>query len=285
MKKINARIGIVLSLCFHAVLFAGIGWVVTHTPLPAVEEQQVQISMEMLATQLQQPEIATAPETETAMAKQIPTTETQTVEPEVEAIPESEPTPAKVIEKPKEKEKPKLKEPPKEKVKPKMPEKLVEKPKEVPKAKSEKPSIKAVQVSPEVKQGIVAKAIPQATSSVKAQTAVSTTPQSATSNNVQASSSANEISAYKAQLQRALQQRAGNSYPPREKMMRKEGVVTISLLISPSGQVTNVSVIKSSGNSNLDAAAVKAAESTKMSSPPPAGFPTNLTVPIRFSIS
>ena len=95
--------------------------------------------------------------------------------------------------------------------------------------------------------------------------------------------SGNEINAYKVTLQRALQRRANNTYPAREKMMRKTGTVTLSFSVSSSGQVTNVQVINSSGNSNLDAAAVKAAQGTKTDAPP-AGFPSNVTVPVRFAI-
>ena len=98
-----------------------------------------------------------------------------------------------------------------------------------------------------------------------------------------AAASGTEINAYKSALQRALQRQANNAYPMRERMMRKMGTVTLSFTVSPVGQLTNVSVVSSSGNSNLDAAAVKAAQSTK-TSPPPAGFPNHVTVPVKFSI-
>ena len=97
------------------------------------------------------------------------------------------------------------------------------------------------------------------------------------------SASGTEINAYKSALQRALQRQANNAYPTRERMMRKMGTVTVSFTVSPTGQLTNVSVVSSSGNSNLDAAAVKAAQSTK-TSPPPEGFPNHVTVPVKFSI-
>ncbi|MDO4697653.1 MAG: TonB family protein [Pasteurellaceae bacterium] len=160
------------------------------------------------------------------------------------------------------------------------PEPIVEKPKEKPKKKpkpkpKEKPPVKAVEKGKEVKQGVAEKAIPNALQGNRLQVG-----ESGTAN----ASRANEVNAYKAQLQRALQQRANNAYPQREKMMRRTGTVTISFTIAPSGQITNVVVLKSSNNSNLDSAAVKAAQSTKMPSGPPAGFPTTLSVPVKFSL-
>lgn len=94
---------------------------------------------------------------------------------------------------------------------------------------------------------------------------------------------ASELSAYKTALQRALQRKANNSYPQREKMMRKTGTVTIKFNVTSSGAISNVSVVNSSGNSNLDNAAVKSAQAVSMPSPP-AGFPPSVTVPIRFSL-
>ncbi|MCK3654506.1 hypothetical protein A4G19_01580 [Pasteurellaceae bacterium Macca] len=218
---------------------------------------------------------------------------------------------AKPLEKPKEKEKPK--EPPKEKRKEKIkekpkekpPEKIKEKPKEKPKEKVKEKTkepkkdpvkpIKALEAGSEVKQGIVAKAIPQVAQGVKAQAGIvngsakgNALGQSASGgaekSNAASSSNSNEINAYKALLQRMLQQRANNAYPQREKLMRRTGTVTLALTVSPSGQVMNVRVANSSGNSNLDAAAVKAAQSTFLNRAPPAGFPSSLTVPVRFSL-
>ena len=155
--------------------------------------------------------------------------------------------------------------------------------------------VKALETGKEAKQGVVAKAVPNAFQGVKAQAGIPDgAPQGNNASLNQAgakvgsttpskTASSSEIDAYRSILQRALQQRANNAYPQREKMMRKTGVVTLRFTITPSGQITNVSVANSSGNENLDAAAVKAAQATNPPSPP-AGFPSSVSVPIRFAI-
>ncbi|WP_281772795.1 energy transducer TonB family protein, partial [Haemophilus parahaemolyticus] len=182
-------------------------------------------------------------------------------------------------------------EPPKPKAPPKEKPKKVEKP------------VKALEKGKEVKQGIVAKAQPNIPQSQTPKEGVVNGSQNGKGNVGSAkgvengnaakgngsdvgngsAASGTEINAYKSALQRALQRQANNAYPTRERMMRKMGTVTLSFTISPAGQLINVSVVSSSGNSNLDAAAVKAAQSTK-TSPPPEGFPNHVTVPVKFSI-
>ncbi|UVV65467.1 cell envelope integrity protein TolA [Glaesserella parasuis] len=256
MKKRHSRIGLIGSLTLHGTLFATVfGIIHTQKPLPTTEEVS-SISMEMLAARLEQEQVAVAAE--------------EPVEEEVkkpEPVIEPEPIPEPVPEPPKPKEKPKEKPKPKEKSKPK-----------------EKPPVKAIEKGAEAKQGVVAKAIPSAVQGAKNQEGIVTGSPKGSGTVNSGSASGGEINAYKAQLQRTLQQRANNAYPQREKMMRKTGTVTLSFQLSSSGQVINVQVINSSGNSNLDAAAMKAAQSTKMHSPPPAGFPTSLTVPVKFSV-
>ena len=286
MQKRHSRIGLISSLALHGFVFAGILTAINiEKPIPPVEQVN-SISIEMLAARLEQEQVAVTTEDVVEKVEQIeepkepePIIEPEPIpEPKIEPKPQPKPEPKeKPKEKPKETPKEKTKQPPKEKPKPK--EKPVEK------AKPEKPPIKALEKGKEVKQGIVAKAVPNAIQGTKNQVG----PANAQAQNTgfastNSASSAGEINAYKAQLQRTLQQRANNAYPQREKMMRKTGTVTLSFQLSSSGQVVNVQVINSSGNSNLDAAAMKAAQSTKMSSPPPAGFPTSLTVPVKFSI-
>ena len=53
-------------------------------------------------------------------------------------------------------------------------------------------------------------------------------------------------------------------YPPEEQRRGVTGTVTISLSYDPNGNVLEVQVIKSSGNRNLDRAAVKAAKRWKI---------------------
>lgn len=301
MDNKNSRIGLVTSLAIHGAMFAGV-WMAMNMPPPEKPAEEVtSISMEMMAAMLEQPQVAVAPETQPEPEQpkpEEPKPEEKVPEPEPVKVPEpvKEPEPLpKPVEKPKPKpvekpkEKPKPKEPPKEKPKP------VEKPKpkETPKpkkveAKPVEQPIKAIERGVVAQQGIVAKVAPNAQQSTKVQAGVTNGAASggakgSTTGNATASSGS-EIAAYKAALQRALQRRALGAYPARERQLRRTGVVTLAFSVSPTGQVTNVSVANSSGNESLDAAAVKAAQSTKVE-PPPAAFPTNLTVPVRFSLS
>lgn len=276
MDKRNSRIGLVGSILLHSAI-AGSVWAVMlnkSVQEPTVEQEVTSISMEMLAGIEQQAQVAVAPEEKEE--KEEPTVKEE--EPIQKEVAKEEPlkeplAEEKVVERPKNKPKETPKQPPKEKPK------KIEKPKAV---KVEKP--KALEKGNIAKEGIIAKAAPEIPQAAKAQSGIS-----AGNNNGKGTStaatggSASEISAYKAILQRALQRRANNAYPAREKMMRKTGTVTLSFSVLPSGQVSNVQVINSSGNSNLDAAAIKAAQGTK-TEPPPVGFPTNVTVPVRFAI-
>lgn len=178
-------------------------------------------------------------------------------EPEPEPEPDPEPIPDPKPEPPKPK-----KEKPKEK--PKV------KPKEKPKPKKETP--------PTPKTDKIIAKVEQEGNTNQSNQAV------ATDSSKVGQSTGNEISAYKAALQKALQKRALRSYPAREKLLRKTGVVLISFTVQPSGKLTNVKVVSSSGNSNLDNAAVKAAENTDIGMGPPLNFPRSLTIPIRYSI-
>ncbi|WP_373779181.1 energy transducer TonB [Glaesserella sp.] len=274
MKKRHSLIGLLCSILFHATVFASIWYVAKSSPQTQAVEEVTNISIEMLAARLEQPEVAASPE---PMKEPEPEHKPEpAVEPEPKPIPEPKPEPPVAVEKPKEKPK----DPPKEKAKPK--EKPKEKPKKTPKEKPK--AIKALEKGPEAKQGVVEKAIPNAAQGSKTQAGIVKGSPSGNATASGNSAGGNELNAYKAQLQKMLQQRAYNAYPQREKMMRKTGTVTLSFSVSSSGQVTNVNVSKSSGNTNLDNAAVKAAQSTRMNSPPPAGFPSSLIVPVRFSI-
>lgn len=327
MNNKNSRTGLATSLLLHGAVFLGIWWVVNQPQEKPPEEIVTSISMEMLAANLEQPQVAVAP----PQPEETPAPEPQSekvAEPEAVAEPVAIPKP---IEKPKVKEKPK--EPPKEKIKekpqdkpkekpktepkeekPKPKEKLKEKPKEKPKdptlekpkekVKAEKPTkpIKALETGIVAKEGIIAKAIPNATQGIKAQAGVpnakvgGTSPvangqgNAAGSNVVNqankvasvSSTNANANEAYKQGLQRLLARKAKSNYPPREKMMRKQGIVMVNFMVSPSGQLTNATVVSSSGVAGLDAAAIKIANSTSYE-PPPAGL-TKFTVPIKFEI-
>lgn len=281
MKKHHSRIGLIASLAIHGALIGGSFALLNEQRIEnSVDENS--LSMEMVAALLEHPPVAVAPETEPEEEVKEPEKHEPEPEPKPDAIPD--PTLKPKEEKPK-KEKPKeekrkekpLKEKPKE-------EKKKEEKKERPKPKP----IKALEKGPEPKQGIIAKAVPGAATGEKAVAGVvggqkNGSQHSTSTTGAASGGNASELAAYKTALQRALQRKANNSYPQREKMMRKTGTVTIKFTLTSSGAISNVSVVNSSGNSNLDNAAVNSAQAVSMP-PPPAGFPPSVTVPIKFSL-
>ncbi|MDD0823263.1 energy transducer TonB [Mannheimia sp. AT1] len=294
MKKSHSRIGLIVSLAIHGTLIGGgFAWLDNHKVEQATESNA--LSMELAAALLEQPQVAVAPD---PVAEEIKEVEEAKPEPEPEATPEPMPEPDAIPdpalqpkqEKPKEERRKKRHQERKEHRKERRERK--ERDKEQPKRRPENKPIKALERGPEAKQGIVAKAMPGAVQGDKVVAGVVGGQKNGSLNSTSTSGSINgvsggnasELAAYKATLQRALQRRANNSYPQREKMMRKTGTVTIKFTVLPSGAISNVSVVNSSGNSNLDAAAVRSAQGVKVA-PPPAGFPSQVTVPVKFSIS
>ncbi|AWW34278.1 energy transducer TonB [Mannheimia varigena] len=279
MKKHHSRIGLIASLAIHGALIGGSFALLNEQKIEKTAEQN-SLSMEMVAALLEQPQVAVSPET-TEEVKEIEPEKVEPPEPEAQPEPEAIPDPVLKPKKEKPKEE-KRKERPKEKKEKPKEEKRKEKPKE--REKPQQKPIKALERGPEVKQGIVAKAIPNAVQGEKMVTGVVGGQKGGSLNSTSTTEgNASELSAYKTALQRALQRKANNSYPQREKMMRKTGTVTIKFNVTSSGAISNVSVVNSSGNSNLDNAAVKSAQAVSMPSPP-AGFPPSVTVPIRFSL-
>ncbi|AHG80130.1 TobB energy transducing protein [Mannheimia varigena USDA-ARS-USMARC-1388] len=279
MKKHHSRIGLIASLAIHGALIGGSFALLNEQKIEKTAEQN-SLSMEMVAALLEQPQVAVSPET-TEEVKEIEPEKVEPPEPEAQPEPEAIPDPVLKPKKEKPKEE-KRKERPKEKKEKPKEEKRKEKPKE--REKPQQKPIKALERGPEVKQGIVAKAIPNAVQGEKMVTGVVGGQKGGSLNSTSTTEgNASELSAYKTALQRALQRKANNSYPQREKMMRKTGTVTIKFNVTSSGTISNVSVVNSSGNSNLDNAAVKSAQAVSMPSPP-AGFPPSVTVPIRFSL-
>ncbi len=90
--------------------------------------------------------------------------------------------------------------------------------------------------------------------------------------------------AYKNGLVRAISRVAQRNYPKKAKRMRKQGTVRVSFQINSNGVISNIRVVGSSGNSSLDKAAAKALKRLGRYKKPPAGFPSTVTVPIRFSL-
>jgi len=179
-----------------------------------------------------------------------------TKKPEPEKKKEPEKKPEKPIEKPKPKPKEKPKEKPKNEVKT---EKPVEMPKNLP---------------------IGDKNI---NSTATANSKATTTGQPGT-NGVQGGSGANtdELNAYRAAIRREIERH--KRYPARAKMMRKQGVVSVSFSVGADGSLSGERVTNSSGDESLDNAALEAVRSARPVGPKPAGFTSSVSVPISFTI-
>lgn len=258
MRKRYSRMGLIGSIALHCTAFAVVWNVVNSRPTaPAVTEETTSISMEMMAALIEQPPVAIAPEQ--PVTEQVEEQQPEPSEPEPIAMVAPPPPP-----KPIPKEKPK------------------DKAKEKPKKTEQKPVVKAIEKGNKPQNGIVAQAVTAKPTTQEKQGTLQGNMQANESGKGKASGG--EIDAYKAQLRAMLQKRANNAYPQREKMMRKTGTVILAFSLSANGQVNNVNIQKSSGSDNLDAAAVKAAQSTAMRTPPPSGFPSLLTVPINFTL-
>ena len=162
-------------------------------------------------------------------------------------------------------------EPPKVE-KPKEPEKPQE-PKEKPK---EKPKVKP---SPDAQIG---DRTVESNASVNSK-ATTTGPATTTNPNLVGNgASGSELDAYRSALRREIERH--KRYPARAKMMRKQGVVTVSFTIGADGSITGVAIAKSSGVEDLDNAALSAVNSARSIGPRPAGMGASISVPISFKI-
>ena len=90
------------------------------------------------------------------------------------------------------------------------------------------------------------------------------------------------LAAYKSAIRRAIER--NKRYPNRAKLMRKQGIVTVSFHINKNGNLINIHIQKSSNNKDLDKAALKAVKQVSGMGPPPAGIPLKLSIPIQFKI-
>ena len=103
-------------------------------------------------------------------------------------------------------------------------------------------------------------------------------------NGVQGGSGANtdELNAYRAAIRREIERH--KRYPARAKMMRKQGVVSVSFSVGADGSLSGERVTNSSGDESLDNAALEAVRSARPVGPKPAGFTSSVSVPISFTI-
>ena len=91
-----------------------------------------------------------------------------------------------------------------------------------------------------------------------------------------------ELNAYRAAIRREIERH--KRYPARAKMMRKQGVVSVSFSVGADGSLSGERVTNSSGDESLDNAALEAVRSARPVGPKPAGFASSVSVPISFTI-
>lgn len=258
----RSLLGLLISLLIHGSILGALFWN-WHTPhevaSDAPGEISTTISMEMIqGMRVEEP----TPERKPEPQQVEPETEKQNIvedptkKPEPRKKKESEKKPEKPIEKPKPKPKEKPKEKPKNEVKT---EKPVGMPKNLP---------------------IGDKNI---NSTATANSKAMTTGQSG-ANGVQGGSGTNtdERNAYRAAIRREIERH--KRYPTRAKMMRKQGVVSVSFSVSSDGSLSGERVTNSSGDESLDNAALEAVRSARPVGPKPAGFASSVSVPISFTI-
>lgn len=195
-------------------------------------------------------------------------------EPAPEPVAEPEPVAKETVPDPIVKPEPPKPEKPKEIKKEKPKEKKKDKPKKEKTQPKEKP--------------LANKALEKGDRNVNSEakiTATATSLGKATVNNpnlVSKSAGSDVNNAYMGALRREIERH--RRYPQRAKMMRKQGVVTISFSIANDGALLNASVQKSSGNADLDNAALSAVKNAKSIGPKPAGLASSMSVPINFTI-
>ena len=258
----RSLLGLLISLLIHGAIVGALLWN-WHKPSEAASnatgEISTTISMEMIqGMRVEEPAPEPEPEPQQAEPEQEKqeTVADPTKQPEPEKKKEPEKKPEKPIEKPKPKPKEKPKEKPKNEVKT---EKPVEMPKNLP---------------------IGDKNI---NSTATANSKATTTGQPGT-NGVQGGSGTNtdELNAYRAAIRREIERH--KRYPARAKMMRKQGVVSVSFSVGADGSLSGERVTTSSGDESLDNAALEAVRSARPVGPKPAGFASSVSVPISFTI-
>jgi len=166
----------------------------------------------------------------------------------------------------------------------KKPEKPIEKPKPKPKEKPKEKPKNEVKAEKAVE---MPKSLPigdkNINSTATANSKATTTGQPGT-NGVQGGSGTNtdELNAYRVAIRREIERH--KRYPARAKMMRKQGVVSVSFSVGADGSLSGERVTNSSGDESLDNAALEAVRSARPVGPKPAGFTSSVSVPISFTI-
>lgn len=262
-NKQRSWFGFWASLLLHCALLGGIAYALQSDDSAngyQADRIDTSISMEMLQGMMVEPEPVPAPEPEPEVNP-----EPQPVA--KEDVPDPTQPPEKVQEVKKEKPKETKKEKPKEKPAKKEPAK----------PKQEKPN-----------KAMKNKDLPKGDRNVDSAAkidSVATGLGKATVDNpnwVGKGNSADEVKAYIAALRKEIER--NKHYPQRAKLMRKQGIATIHFHLRQDGSIINVSIKNSSGNSDLDAAALNAVRNTRPIGPRPLTMQEINAVPIRFSL-
>lgn len=253
----RSLLGLLISLIVHGIVIGFILWN-WNKPSDSANSAQGDISTSISMELLQ------------GMVLEEPAPEPENVQKE----PEPEPEKQEIVEDPTIKPEPKkIKEPEKEKPKPK------EKPKEKPKNKPKK------EVKPQEKP--INKDLPKGDKNIDSSANVndkaSTT--SAANSNAQVAGSGtdtSEMAAYRSAIRREIE--SHKRYPTRAKIMRKQGIVSVSFNVGADGSLSGAKVTKSSGDESLDKAALDAINVSRSVGTRPAGFPSSLNVQISFTL-
>lgn len=261
MYNRRSLISFLISLTLHLAVIGGIIYAIFANSLNKTangqrsEEISTSISMQMLQAQIRsEPEPQQVQKQET---QKVETLKSKTEVPD----PTVKPKPQKIQPKPE--PKPVQKPAPKPKPKPKPVPKPVQKPKPTPKP------INQVRGERNVKS-------PNQINSKSSGPAVNT------SKKVVGNAQGKTIDSYRTQLRRAIERQ--KRYPRRAQMMNKQGVVRISFTLNANGSLSNIRVSKSSGNKDLDNAALKAVQKAHSVGPRPANMEANVTVGLEFSL-
>ena len=241
----RSLLGLLISLLVHGSILGALFWN-WHTPHEAASNAPGEISTTISMEMIQGMRVEEpAPE---------PEPEPQQAEPEPEK--------QEVVSDPTKKPEPEKKKEPEKK-----PEKPIEKPKPKPKEKPKSLPIGDKNIN----------------STATANSKAMTTGQPGT-NGVQGDSGTNtdELNAYRAAIRREIERH--KRYPARAKMMRKQGVVSVSFSVGADGSLSGERVTNSSGDESLDNAALEAVRSARPVGSKPAGFASSVSVPISFTI-
>ncbi|AZI14871.1 energy transducer TonB [Avibacterium paragallinarum] len=248
-NKQRSWFGFLASLLFHCFLFGGIAYALRSDDTANGYQADLidtSISMEMLQGMMVEPEPAPVPE------------------PEPEVKPEPQPVAKEDVPDPTQ-----------------QPEKVTEVKKEKPKEKK-KPKEKSNKA---IKNKDLSKGDRNVDSAAKIDS-VATGLSKATVDNpnlVGKGNSTDEVKAYLLALRREFERQ--KRYPQRAKLMRKQGIVKISFSVANNGTIGNIKVAQSSGNADLDNAALNAVKNAQSVGPKPLGLQEINVVPIRFTLS